>query len=77
MERLYFNKWDNYDESSPKRMDAVNEVIEAVEEHGEVAISFDYEGRTRHEIAAHVMADMLPKEYKKEIGYNYKFIVRK
>lgn len=74
---LYMGLWDNYDADSEGRLKELQEVIDTVEKHGEVSVSFEYNGRTRHQHAAEVMANMLPKEYKTEIGYNYHFRIWK
>lgn len=77
MKIIQLGLWDNYDKDAVGRFKELQEVIDAVEEHGKVEVSFSYNGRTRHESAAHVMAEMLPKEYKTEIGYNYHFKIWK
>lgn len=57
---LYYGLWDNYgDNNHPERVKAVDEVIEAVIEHGEVDVSFSYTGRTKHELASRSMMDEL------------------
>lgn len=77
METINLGLWDNYDKDSVGRLQELQEVIQAVEKHREVHVSFSYNGRTRHESAARAMADMLPEEYKTEIGYNYDFKIWK
>jgi|SRR5699024_2386045 len=80
-EKLYFDKWDNYESDSPERMNAINEVLAALEKHGRVSVSFDYEGRTRHEMAAHVFKETLEKmghtDLTFKIGYNYEFTIER
>ena len=64
---LYYGLWDNYDDDNhPERIKVINEVLEAVLEHGEVDVSFSYTGRTRHELASWSMMEEL-----KARGYDF------
>ena len=76
MKVIHLGKWGKWGPQDPQTMKDLEKVVQAVEKYGEVRVSFDYEGRTRHEGAARSMAAMLPN-YKTEIGYNYHFVVRK
>lgn len=77
---IYAGKWDNYDTDDRRRNGLVNEVLRELDKYGATRIAFDYEGRTRHETASHVFANLMTKlghaeerglEF--EIGYNYEF----
>lgn len=72
---VYLDKWDNDLQDSPNRIKGVNEVIEVVRQEGGCHVSFDYEGRTRHQSASENFAKMLPNDFVYIIGYNYEFII--
>lgn len=78
---LIFDKWDNYDHDDPKRMRAIFEVLAALQQFDTVHVKFDYEGRTRHEIAANVFKDYMLKmgytEFDYIIDYNYVFTIKR
>ena len=63
---LYYGLWDNESKDSPERIKVVDEVLEAVLEHGEVYVSFSYTGRTMHELASWSMMEEL-----KARGYDF------
>ena len=66
VKEMYYGLWDNYRKGSPERIEVVDEVLEAVLEHGEVDVSFGYTGRTRHELASWSMMEEL-----KARGYDF------
>lgn len=69
--------WNNTNEDSPERAKGIQKVVDAVEEFGVVRVSFEYTGRTAHEIASIALCNTMPDGYEFDIGYNYKCIVRK
>lgn len=77
MRTIYLDLWDNYEKDAVGRLEELQEVIDAVEIHGEIEVSFSYNGRTRHLQAAEVMAEMLPEGYKTKIDHNYEFKIWK
>ena len=80
MKTIYFGLWDNALDTNEKKIKGVEKVIKQVEEDGKVRVSFDYNGRTRHEIASHKMTKMIRergKDYIFNIGYNYHFEIHK
>lgn len=66
----FLGMWDNYDADAPERMEAIVKVVGILKEEPEVEISFSYNGRTRHDIAAHAFKEALQK-----LGYKFKYII--
>lgn len=52
MKKFYLGKWDNLPEDDPKRQEGVDQVLKELDIHCKCKVCFDYEGRTRHDIAA-------------------------
>lgn len=79
--QIYLDKWDNYFENDPKRLEVVEEIVDVMRNKDHVEISFDYEGRTRHETASHVMKKHLiayyPESEYKYVIYGYRFKITK
>lgn len=77
---LYLDMWDNYESNDPKRLEAIHEAGALLDEFGIVKVSFDYTGRTRHELAAKVFYETMLKagyDCQADIGYNYHFELTK
>lgn len=77
---VYAGKWDNYDTDDERRMNLVEDVLRELDKYGATNVSFDYEGRTRHETASCIFAELMKKlghmderGLQFEIGYNYEF----
>lgn len=72
-------RWDNHPLNAPERVDGIYEAIEALKHAKRVIIQFDYEGRTRHELAAHAFMEMMRQlgflNVRYEIGYNHEFSI--
>lgn len=76
---LTLDKWDNYEDNDPKRMEAIDKALEMLKDFDKISVTFDYDGRTRHQLAASTFVDMMKEmghgEYKFVIGYNYEFTI--
>ena len=74
---VHLAKWDNHPLNSPERVDGVYLVIETLKRAKKVLVQFDYEGPTRHELAAHAFMEMMRQmgflNVRYEIGHNYEF----
>lgn len=58
-------RWDNLQPNTPEYIAGLNTVIQSLQYTGKVRVEFNYEGRTRHETAAHKLYGVL-----QEMGYS-------
>lgn len=61
---INLGKWDNYPTGAPERLDGVEIVLQALRGAKRVQIRFEYEGHTRHHMAALHFISLL-----REMGY--------
>lgn len=62
MKRIYLGLWDKYGEDNEYRLEAVENVIQGVEDFGEVYVVLNKES-SNHRNNAFKMAIMLPRHY--------------
>lgn len=78
METVYLGKWDNYPTDHPKRLEQLQQVIDKVEDVGEVRVSFDYIGFTKELQVGKKMLSILEElGYNGTVGYRQSLVVRK
>ena len=80
MRTLYLGKWDKQSSDAPGRQEGIDQVLEVVDREGAVRVSFDYDGRTMHRIAAATMRDRISEtrdDLEFWIEHNYGFEIRK
>ena len=79
---IFLDKWDNYPDAHPARMQGINLALDMLQKYDAIRINFNYEGRTRHELAAQRFKMRMhhmnvAKDYDFEVEYNYHFEIKR
>lgn len=76
METIYLGKWGNYDICNPKRGEEFKQVLDAVDKHGAVRVSFNYIGFTKEELVGRMMLNEAEElGYTGTVGYRNALVI--